>query len=271
MEDAPETLLAAWLSAYTKEVQASLHVDIATQLAAMAIRRRRWSMVEPTYMAGRALLLLWDQQDSVDRLLPSASQFIAARPGLYAGGHEILLETLIWADKLHTGNTISDEQLATLHSLLVQGLHIGSGTGEAMHAIRTQVNDSLDILIALGRGPALHDALAKLKCIGLRVLAAATTLASLSRTSMVLKPSCQAALSDLRLVKLQIEQAVNAPALAESLQTWPIIHQKLNDRLLELGIHCTPRQLNELQLRGSPSKLVQVLFASGRLDPGHFA
>ena len=271
MADPPETLLATWLRGVAKAALASLQLATENHLAEIVARRRRWSMVEPTHMAARAMLQLWEQQEAAEHLLPCSSEFLAARPGLYAGGHEILIETLLWADRLQTGAMISEAQVTILRGLLTQGLHIGSGTGSAMQSLRTQVHLSLDILFSLGRCTALQQALGDLGHLRLRLIAEAKTFASLALTSTVLTPACRTALRDLRALLWKLGQAGTAPELSGAPPPWTDIHRLLRARLLELGIDCAPRQLNELQLRGCPSHLVQVLLASGRIDVNHYA
>ena len=271
MADPPETLLTTWLRGVPKTALASLQLATEDKLAEIAARRRRWSMVEPTHMAARAMLQLWEQQEAAGHLLACSSEFLAARPGLYAGGHEILVETLLWADRLHTGATIPEAQVTTLRGLLTQGLHIGSGTGSAMQSLRTQVYLSLDALFSLGRGTALQQALGDLRHLRLRLMAEAKTLASLAPTSTVLTLACRTALSDLRALLSKLGQAETAPEFSGAPPPWTDIHLLLRARLLDLGIDCAPRQLNELQLRGCPSHLVQALLASGRIDLNHYA
>ena len=266
-----QTPLAAWKFVSDKMAPASLNEETARLLGETAARFRRWSMVNPTLMAAKALLRLWDQQDAACRLLPCAMQFSAARPGQYAGGHEILLEVLMRADKLNTGATMQEAQSYALRGLLTQALHIGSGSGAAMQHIRTQVCDSVDILFTLGRGADLERSLLDFSHLKVQVLEAAGTLASAALTSMAHYLLCQAAMKDLSAAKRQIDHVMSTLSRPASLPTWVDIHHQLRERLLELGIVCSPQQLIELQLRGSPGHLVQVLFATGCLDPGKFA
>ena len=272
MESAPvQTMVAAWGYVAARVAPVSIHSETELLLSAAAFQLRRWRMVEPTMAAAKALLMLWDQQDAAIHPLPSALQYRTCRPGQYAGGHEILLEVLMWADKLKTGATLPDGQIQTLRHLLTQALHIGSGSSEAMRGLRAQVGDSIDILSALGHSEALDSALGGLQNLLTQLREVACTLASVALTSTARHSMCHEVLKGLRAAIQQIGHTLRTSSRSSVPPRWVDIHDQLRDRLMELGIACTPQQLGELHLAGNPSHFVQVLFATGSLDLDKFA
>ena len=243
----------------------------ATRVMAQAVtRHRRWHMIEPTLMAAKALLLLWDQHDSAVRRPQLAAQFMSARPGQYAGGHEILIEVILWADKLGPGVQLEEAQLADLQCLVMQALDIGSGTGTAMQELKTRVQNSVAILTELGHWPAFQQVIAALRVLNRRIQEEGKLIAAVSCTAVAHSSHGQAALRRLREVQLAIDRASRLAPSTDAAPSWGAIHLNLRARLLEMGIDSSPRRLMELQLRGNPSHLVQVLFQCGRIAVEQF-
>jgi len=227
-------------------------------------------MIEPSLMAAKALLALWGQESQTGRQPELAAQFIAARPGQYAGGHEILIEVLLRADKLTNAAHLAEAHLEDIGCLVMQALDIGSGSGAAIEGLQTRVQRTIAILVELGHGPAFHSAISSLQLLARQTHSAAKMLAVVNCTSVANYCHGQAALHRLKEVKQTCDRASLLAPAAQAQQTWNTIHLNLQARLVELGIDASPRQLMELQLRGNPSHLVQVLFHCGRIRPEHF-
>jgi hypothetical protein len=139
-----------------------------------------------------------------------------------------------------------------------------------MEGLQTRVQRTIALLTELGHGPAFHSAISSIQLLGRRTHNEAKILAVLSCTSVANYCHGQAALRRLKEVQQAIDRtALLAPA-THTEHAWNTIHLNLRARLAELGIDASPQRLMELQLRGNPSHLVQVIFHCGRIAPEQF-
>ena len=262
--------VTSWMVIAASRLPEEIEEEASRVMAQAIHRHHRWHMIEPTLMAAKALLLLWDQQASAVRQPQLAAQFTSARPGQYAGGHEIMIEVLLWADKLGPGAQLLETQLEDLRCLVTQALDIGSGTGIAMQELQTRVQNSIAVLTELGHGPAFQQVIAALHLLSRRVREEGKLLAAVSCTAVAHSRHGRTALRRLREVQLAIDRTSHLAPSTDAAPKWCTIHLHLRARLLEIGIDPSPNRLMELQLRGNPSHLVQVLFQCGRIAVEQF-
>ena len=139
-----------------------------------------------------------------------------------------------------------------------------------MQALRAHVCDSIDVLSILGHQDAVESTLTGLNALLSQLHAMARTITPVAKSSRAHHGLYKEKLKYLYDTAQLIANALRTPWGSPVAQTWTDIHSQLLERLGELGIVCSPQQLEELHVAGNPAHLVQVLFAAGRIAADTF-
>ena len=140
-----------------------------------------------------------------------------------------------------------------------------------MAQLCAQVTESLSILRLLGRRDAMLHTMDALNATHFGLAEAAQQLAALRSTSRSMYRQCADTALDIKQLMVAASAGCRPYPPFSAPSSWPAIHEALLERLREIGINNSLQQLEELHVNGNPSHLVQVMFATGLLDPARLA